>query len=79
MKYEFVDTDLGGDVWPGRKGEDVPLLCSRVFKKRRGEFQSPRNVFLHGRGGAKNLTCLYRIEASAGERVSQYMICICNK
>lgn len=30
---------------------------------------SPRNVFLHGRGGAKNITCLYRFEAGLGERV----------
>lgn len=70
LKYEFVDTDLGGDKWPGQKGDEpVPSLCSRLFRKKRGNFQSPRNVFLHGRGGAKNLTCLYRFEAEAGERV----------
>lgn len=71
LKYEFVDTDLGGEKWLGRKGEEpVPPLCSRVFRKKRGNFQSPRNVFLHGRGGAKNLTCLYRFEAGVGEKVS---------
>lgn len=48
----------------------MPPLCSRVFRKRRGTLQSPRNVFLHGRGGARNMTCLYRFEAVAGERVS---------
>ncbi|XP_001841887.2 uncharacterized protein LOC6031035 isoform X2 [Culex quinquefasciatus] len=69
IKYEFVDTELGGEPYLGQKGEDVPLLCSRVFRKRKGEFQSPRNVFLHGRGGASNITCLYRFEASVGERV----------
>lgn len=70
MQYEYVDTDLGGEQWMGRRGEDpVPQLCSRVFRKKRGNFQSPRNVFLHGRGGAKNLTCLYRFEADVGERV----------
>lgn len=74
LRYEFVDTDLGGEPWPGRRGEQppVPALCSRVFRhQRQGTVQSPRNVFLHGRGGAKNLTCLYRFEAGVGERVSR--------
>uniref|UniRef100_A0A8D8GCY4 (northern house mosquito) hypothetical protein n=1 Tax=Culex pipiens TaxID=7175 RepID=A0A8D8GCY4_CULPI len=53
-----------GEPYLGQKGEDVPVLW-----KRKGEFQSPRNVFLHGRGGASNITCLYRFEASVGERV----------
>ncbi|KAL1381830.1 hypothetical protein pipiens_013313 [Culex pipiens pipiens] len=69
IKYEFVDTELGGEPYIGQKSEDIPLLCSMVFRKRKGEFQSPRNVLLHGRGGAINITCLYRFEASVGERV----------
>ncbi|XP_055708213.1 uncharacterized protein LOC129804698 [Phlebotomus papatasi] len=71
LQYEFVDTNLGGDLWSGRRGEETPIppLCSRVFRRRRGDFQSPRNVFLHGRGGARNLTCLYRFEAGLGERI----------
>ncbi|KAH8406040.1 hypothetical protein KR215_003840 [Drosophila sulfurigaster] len=70
LNYEFVDTEQGGDAWPGRRGEDpVPPLCSRVFRKRKGNIQVPRNVFLYGRGGAKNITCLYRFEAGTSERV----------
>lgn len=70
LHYEYVDTKQGGNQWPGRKDEEpVPALCSRVFSERRGEIQSTRNVFLHGRGGAANLTCLYRIEAGNGERI----------
>ncbi|XP_018785466.1 PREDICTED: uncharacterized protein LOC108966827 [Bactrocera latifrons] len=70
LNYEFVDTEQGGESWPGRRGEDpVPPLCSRVFRKRKGNIQVPRNVFLYGRGGAKNLTCLYRFEAGSSERV----------
>lgn len=62
---------MPGDNWSGRRGEDaVPALCSRVFRKPKGNVQLPRNVFLHGRGGARNLTCLYRFEANVGERVS---------
>ncbi|XP_055843991.1 uncharacterized protein LOC129910587 [Episyrphus balteatus] len=70
LNYEFVDTEQGGELWPGRRGEDpVPQLCSRIFRKRKGNVQVPRNVFLYGRGGAKNLTCLYRFEAGVSERV----------
>lgn len=58
------------DVDEDKKMENEFSLCSRTFKSRRGEFRSPRNVFLHGRGGAKNLSCLYRFEAKAGEQVS---------
>lgn len=72
-----MDTELGGDLLTfdennddDKKLESEFALCSRTFKNRRGEFRSPRNVFLHGRGGAKNLSCLYRFEASVGETVS---------
>lgn len=86
INYEFVDTELGGEPYLGEQKQkpkdpqedltqaadpSLPILCSRVFRKRKGDFQSPRNVFLHGRGGAKNISCLYRFEASVGERVSR--------
>lgn len=77
LNYEFVDTELGGDLLTfdetkeeERKMANEFALCSRTFKSRRGEFRSPRDVFLHGRGGAKNLSCLYRFEAAVGETVS---------
>lgn len=76
VNYEFVDTEMGGDLlgFDENNEEDKKLesefaLCSRTFRNRRGEFRSPRNVFLHGRGGAKNLSCLYRFEAGMGEQV----------
>lgn len=34
-----------------------------------GVIKSPRNIFLYGRGGAANLSCVFRIEAGSGERV----------
>lgn len=81
INYEFVDTELGGDllVFNEHDEEEKKLemeyaLCSRTFKNRRGEFRSPRNVFLHGRGGAKNMSCLYRFEANAGETVRLFEI-----
>lgn len=71
LKYEFVDTRMGGEPWAGRRGEEPPPQpCSRVFRRTRsGEFASPRNVFLFGRGGARNLSCVYRLEAGAGEKI----------
>ncbi|KAF6203377.1 hypothetical protein GE061_003796 [Apolygus lucorum] len=61
--YEFVDTRLGGESWKGGP-------CHRLFRKKKsGMVHSPKNVFMYGRGGATNLTCVYRIEAGEGERV----------
>lgn len=67
---------MGGDLLrfdehndEDKKAESEFALCSRTFKSRRGDVRSPRNVFLHGRGGAKNLSCLYRFEAGVGEQV----------
>lgn len=68
--YEFVDTRLGGEPMPFRRYEDPQSPCLRLFKKiRRSELHSPRNIFLYGKGGANNLSCVYRIEASPSERV----------
>jgi hypothetical protein len=81
LNYEFVDTELGGDLLNFNEHDDEEkkleveyALCSRTFKNRRGEFRSPRNIFLHGRGGAKNLSCLYRFEANAGETVGNSIV-----
>ncbi|KAJ1522885.1 hypothetical protein ONE63_002027 [Megalurothrips usitatus] len=84
LHYEFVDTTLGGEPWSGRgailatgavssAGRPLsrpPIPCARLFRKlRSGEVTSPRNVFMFGRGGATNLSCIYRIEAAANERI----------
>jgi hypothetical protein len=73
LKFDESDEDE-------KKMESEFALCSRTFRSRRGEFRSPRNVFLHGRGGAKNLSCLYRFEANVGEQVSppnRLFFCAC--
>ena len=50
--YEFVDLHLDGEPF----GPDV---CSRRFTSATQEssqkFRSPRDIFLYGRGGAKNI------------------------
>lgn len=67
LKYEFVDVRLGGEQWPD---EDRGGPCHRVIKNvQHGEITGPRNTFLFGRGGAKDLHCVYRIEAKENERV----------
>lgn len=69
LKYEFVDTRLGGEQWNVKKTEDYSP-CLRIYRrKKKGFIRSPRNVFFYGRGGAKNLSCIYRIEGSPSERV----------
>lgn len=34
-----------------------------------GKFASPKNVFFYGRGGAQNLSCVYRFEAEPDHRI----------
>lgn len=67
LMYEFVDTKLGGEPWSKKYEGGV---CHRVFRKQHvGDVISPNNVFLYGRGGAKDLDCVYRFEAENGERI----------
>ncbi|XP_063981005.1 uncharacterized protein LOC135164513 [Diachasmimorpha longicaudata] len=62
-RYEFISTLQGGEQW----GDGV---CNRIWRRvKSGEITSPRDVRLFGRGGVKNLSCAYRIEAGPGERV----------
>lgn len=70
MKYEFVDLHQDGAPMGG--GE---LDCNRKFvsslmdRKDPAIFRSVRNVFLFGRGGTRNLKCIYKFEGMRGERV----------
>lgn len=65
LRYEFVDVSQVG----------VPSLhssCNRIFSSNQtqhGHFQPPRSTFFYGRGGAENITCVYRFEANNNERV----------
>ncbi|KAK6645496.1 hypothetical protein RUM43_001773 [Polyplax serrata] len=71
LKYEFVDTKLGGEQWNVKRDDEFASSpCLRIFRrKKRGFIRSPRNVFYFGKGGAKNLSCIYRIEGSPSERI----------
>ncbi|GFG32351.1 hypothetical protein Cfor_10995 [Coptotermes formosanus] len=68
--YEFVDLHQDGEQYGTGP-------CSRKFVSRSQgpisdrpqNFQSPKNVFLYGRGGSQNISCTYRFVAQRGERV----------
>ncbi|XP_073982377.1 uncharacterized protein isoform X2 [Rhodnius prolixus] len=69
--YEFVDLHQDGESYGSGK-------CSRLFTQKHllpalyytsQNFASPRDIFLYGRGGSKNISCSYRFEAQKGERV----------
>lgn len=53
--------------------------CSRKFvssmmdRKDPAIFRSVRNVFLFGRGGSRNLKCIYKFEGQRGERVRVHL------
>ncbi|XP_050310643.1 uncharacterized protein LOC126746434 [Anthonomus grandis grandis] len=64
--YEFVDLHLDGEPY----GEGP---CSRKFSALSNEsqqkFRSPSDIFLYGRGGSKNISCIYRFEGQKGEKI----------
>ncbi|XP_046807625.1 uncharacterized protein LOC111683168 isoform X2 [Lucilia cuprina] len=70
LKYEFID--LHQDGLPMGGGE---LDCNRKFvsnlmdRKDPAIFRSVRNIFLFGRGGTRNLKCVYKFEGMRSERV----------
>lgn len=67
LRYEFVDQSAERRQEPGDAG---PAACSRTFGTGSGYFGSPKNVFFYGRGGRRNLTCVFRfVPASPDERV----------
>ncbi|KAL5242422.1 hypothetical protein ACI65C_009832 [Semiaphis heraclei] len=67
LRYEFVDQSAERRQGPGDVG---PAACSRTFASGSGYFGSPKNVFFYGRGGRRNLTCVFRfVPGSPAERV----------
>lgn len=69
LRYEFVDTSLEGVRVP-----DSSNVCDRIFTSAEsnpafGEFYSPRSVFNYGRGGTRNLSCVFRFVPNKREKV----------
>ncbi|XP_045485141.1 uncharacterized protein LOC110995642 [Pieris rapae] len=69
--YEFVDLHQDGEPWG--HGPCSRRFSSRSFPEAPPDppvtFSSPRDVFLYGRGGNRNISCTYRFEANPGEVV----------
>lgn len=62
LHYEFVDARVEGESWGGAALRAEPAACSRLLLAP-GEFASPRNALWFGRGGARRLRCVYRLQA----------------
>lgn len=61
LHYEFVDARLEGAAG-GAALRAEPGACARLLLAP-GEFASPRNALWFGRGGARRLRCVYRLQA----------------
>lgn len=64
-RYEFVDTNQQGTQID--HSECDRRLDSRLGKK--GTVSNPRDVFLYGRGGRVNLTCMFHFVGLPSERL----------
>ncbi|KAL1497855.1 hypothetical protein ABEB36_008740 [Hypothenemus hampei] len=56
LLYEFIDVSQEGLQMNKNS-------CDRLFTEQRGRFFSPKITFLFGRGGQKDLSCLYQFES----------------
>lgn len=54
--YEFVDLHLDGDPFGNEPCSRRFVSYPNVDENTPQNFTAPRNVFLYGRGGARNLT-----------------------
>lgn len=66
LHYEFVDARVPGAPLAGRAAR--PPECARLLLEP-GALRSPRNVLWLGRGGARALRCVYRLQAGGGAPV----------
>nr|XP_026487295.1 uncharacterized protein LOC113394267 [Vanessa tameamea] len=66
MHYEFVDSRLEGAALPisETRVRVEPAECARRLTVP-GAFASPRNALWFGRGGARRLRCLYRLQVES--------------
>lgn len=64
LHYEFVDSSAYD-----HENDDGTCVIDYKNVRESMDVTGPRNVFLYGRGGAKSLDCLYRLEAEPGYRL----------
>lgn len=69
LRYEFVDLYQDGIPIFGTHECNRKFVSGLIERREPTTFRSIRNIFLFGRGGARNLNCTYRFEAQRGERI----------
>lgn len=62
LHYEFVDARVPGAALASRGA--APPQCARLLQAP-GALASPRNALWFGRGGARRLRCVYRLQGAA--------------
>ncbi|CAH1129091.1 unnamed protein product [Ceutorhynchus assimilis] len=62
LRYEFIDLSQ-----EGLQINRSP--CDRLFAESKGRFYSPKITFLFGRGGQKDLNCLYQFESAEAQNL----------
>ncbi|XP_066595099.1 uncharacterized protein [Prorops nasuta] len=74
LRYEFVHEAVSCNQIFASSSAPVAATSSTPQSlsgntQRTGTFSSPKSVFFYGRGGAQNLSCVYRFEAEPEQRV----------
>ncbi|XP_054735461.1 uncharacterized protein LOC129242692 [Anastrepha obliqua] len=70
LKYEFIDLHQDGLPLAGGENDcNRKFVSSLMDRKDAAIFRSVRNIFLFGRGGTRNLKCIYKFEGQRGERI----------
>lgn len=74
LRYEFVHESMScNHVFTSSSfassSTSLQSLSSSSSSSKSGKFNSPKSVFFYGRGGAQNLSCVYRFEAEPEQRI----------
>lgn len=74
LRYEFVHEAVSCNHVFTSASSSAPSASSlssstAMLSSNAGKFVSPRSVFFYGRGGAQNLSCVYRFEAEPDRRI----------
>ncbi|XP_043485258.1 uncharacterized protein LOC122513084 [Leptopilina heterotoma] len=72
LRYEFVHESMScNHVFTSSSFASLSnsLQSPSSSSSKTGKFYSPKSVFFYGRGGAQNLSCIYRFEAEPEQRI----------
>lgn len=73
LRYEFVHESMScNHIFTSSSFTSLsPSLQSQSSSSslKSGKFYSPKSVFFYGRGGAQNLSCIYRFQAEPEQRI----------